>query len=67
MTTEARIRATTKYENKTYDKFCLRIRKDQSNLTKEMIDNAAKAAGTTLNVYILEAIRQRMERENGGN
>lgn len=59
--TKAHIRATTKFENKTYDKFCLRIRKD-GELTRADIMKAAEASGESLNQFIMTAIKERMER-----
>jgi uncharacterized protein (DUF1778 family) len=60
--TKAQIKAQTKWEAKALDKICLRIRKD-GDTTRDRIQDAATAAGESLNAYILEAVRQRMERE----
>ncbi len=60
--TKAQIKAQTKWEAKALDKICLRIRKD-GDTTRDRIQDAATAAGESLNSYILEAVRQRMERE----
>lgn len=59
MVSKAHIKATTKYESKAYDKVLLRIRKD-GELTREDITAAATAAGESLNEYILNSIRERM-------
>ena len=61
MVSKAHIKATTKYEAKAYDKVLLRIRKD-GDLTREDITAAATAAGESLNEYILNSIRERMNR-----
>jgi uncharacterized protein (DUF1778 family) len=58
----AHAKATAKWEAKALDKVCLRIRKD-GDTTRDRIQDAATAAGESLNAYILEAVRQRMERE----
>ena len=57
--TPAKVRAQTKWEAKAYDKVLLRIRKD-GDLTREQITAAATAAGESLNEYILNSIRERM-------
>lgn len=59
MVSKAHIKATTKYESKAYDKVLLRIRKD-GELTREDITAAATAAGESLNEYILNSVRERM-------
>ena len=58
--TEAKKRAIEKYNKKNYDKITVRVRKDET----ESIRAAADQAGESLNYYILEAVRQRM---NGPN
>lgn len=60
--TKAHIAATGRYEAKAYDKILLRIRKD-GKITKETISNAAARIGSSLNAYIMEAVREKMERE----
>ena len=62
MVSKAKIRAQTKYEAKVYDKVLLRIKKD-SDLNREAITEAATAVGQSMNEYILEAIRRRVETE----
>ena len=57
--TPAKVRAQTKWEAKAYDKVLLRIRKD-GDLTRDDITAAATAAGESLNEYILNSIRERM-------
>ena len=51
--------ANTKYAAKNYDRILLRIRKD-GETTREKIQNAAAAAGESVNEYILNAVRERM-------
>ena len=57
---KAHIRATTKFEHNTYDKVTLRLRRD-ADLTREKVQEAADAAGESLNGYVVEAVRRRME------
>jgi len=58
---EARKRANAKYNAKAYTKLMVRIRKED----EEEIRAAIEASGESVNGYILKAIRQRMEREQG--
>ena len=60
-TTKAHIQATGRFEKKTYDKVLLRLRKD-TEPTRDTITEAAAAAGTSLNMFIVEAIREKIER-----
>ena len=62
MVTKAQIKATSKYESKTYDKILLRIRKEDTP-SRSDIQSAAAAARESVNEYILNAIRDRMKRE----
>ena len=57
---KAHIRATIKYEAKAYDKLCIRIRKD-ADITREDIQAAADLEGESVNAYVMEAVRRRME------
>lgn len=59
--TEAQKRAHAKYQSKAYDKILLRLRKD-SEPTRETITQKAEAAGMSLNAYIVEAIREKINR-----
>lgn len=59
---KAHIKATSKWESKALDKVLLRMRKDGA-MTRERIQAAASAAGESVNGYILEAVRRRMESE----
>ena len=65
MTTPAHIKATGKYEKKTYDKVLLRIRKD-TEPTRDTITAAADAVGLSLNAYIMEAIKEKIRKDSGG-
>lgn len=51
-----------RYEAKVYDKVLLRLRKD-TDVDKDIIQAAADRAGESLNGYIVQAVRERMERE----
>ena len=59
----AHIEATTRYEHKAYDKVTLRLRKD-TEPTRDTITAAADAAGMSLNAYVLEAVKEKMKRNN---
>ena len=61
--TRAHIEATTRYEAKAYDKILLRIRKD-GNFTREHIQIAADRAAKSINSYILEAVQEKIYRDN---
>lgn len=54
-----------RYEAKVYDKVLLRMRKD-SDTSKDAVQSAATASGQSLQGYILQAVRERMEREKKG-
>ncbi len=56
----ARTRASNKWNAKAYDRVNLILKKEASP-TKEEIQAAADASGESLNGYIGEAIRQRLE------
>lgn len=62
---EAQRKAVSRYETKSYDKILLRIRKDDdpSGLTRDSITKAAEAEGMSLNVYILQAISEKMNKK----
>ena len=65
----ARTRASNKWNAKAYDRVNLILKKEASP-TKEEIQAAADASGESLNGYIVEAIRQRLEsiqQEASGN
>ena len=57
--TAARLRATAKYEAKTYTKITFRIRKEN----EEELRSAAAAACESVNGYIWGAVKARMESE----
>lgn len=58
---EAKKRANAKYDAKAYAKILLRIRAEEI----DEIRAAIEASGESVNGFILKAIRQRMEREQG--
>jgi len=60
MPSQAQIKAQTKWEKKVYDKVLLRLRKD-TEPTRDSIAEAAKECGESLNEYIINAIRERMQ------
>lgn len=55
--------ATRKYDEKTYDKILLRLKKN-GEPSKESIQAHALKAGETLNGYITNAVKMRIEKEN---
>ena len=61
-TSKAHIRATIKYEAKSYDKLCISIRKD-ADITREDIQAAADLEGESVNAYVMEVGRRRTEEE----
>ena len=62
MRSEAKKKADAKWEQKAYDKVLLRIRKD-AEPTRDTITQAADAAGLSLNGYIMQAVKEKLERE----
>jgi len=56
----ARTRASNKWNAKAYDRVNLILKKEASP-TKDEVQAAADANGESLNAYIVEAIRQRLE------
>lgn len=59
--TKAHMKATQKFEAKTYDKVLLRIRRD-GDTTREAIQAAADRAGLSLNAFILEAVKEKINK-----
>lgn len=59
---EAHKRATAKYQKNAYDKTIIRFRKD-GDMTKADVERAAEKQGESMHSYMLNAIRQRLERE----
>lgn len=60
MQSESQKKATQNFERRAYDKVLLRIRKD-GDLTRENIAQAAEACGMSLNAFILEAVREKIQ------
>ena len=56
--TPAQRKAVGKYERDNYDKVLLRMPKGERDKIKE----AADAVGQSVNVYIMEAVRERMSK-----
>ena len=59
--TESHKAAVNRYNMKTYDQIVFRVPKGE----RETIAAAATAAGTSLNAFILEAVRDRMQHGAG--
>lgn len=57
---DAQRRAKAKFEAKAYDKVLLRIRND-TEPTRETITKEASKQGESLNAYIIEAIKRRID------
>lgn len=60
--TPASVRAHTKYEKKAYQNIRVRIRKDDAELTLEAIQEAADNAGLSMNAYVVQAIKEKMNK-----
>ena len=60
MAAPSRIRANAKYEQKAYQNIRLRIRKDDPEISAEALQKAAEESGQSVNAYILQAIKERM-------
>lgn len=61
----AQAKAKNKYNKKTYEAIVVRLRKDRpddSGLSREIIQNAADAAGLSLNAFCLAAIKEKIEK-----
>ena len=66
MQTKAHIKATTKYEKNNIDRLVVRLRKDGGyGLTKEDITERAAVQHISVNEYIIQALLEKMEREDG--
>lgn len=59
---EAANKATQRYQKKTYDRVSFRLRKDADLTYGELVEIAA-AAGESVNEYILNAVKMRIESE----
>ena len=57
---KAHMKATKKYEDKTYDKFLIRVPKGK----KAIIQAHAETQGESLNAYVCGAVDARMEKED---
>lgn len=64
MKSEAKRRADQKWDAKAYDKVLLRLRKD-TEPTRDTITRAAECAGMSLNAFIVEAIREKIDGGQG--
>jgi hypothetical protein len=62
MQSRAHIQANTRYENKAIDKITFRLRKDGgSGITREDVQRAAAAAGESVNEFVLNAVKDRID------
>lgn len=57
MNSKAKLRAVAKYNEKTYDRITLRLRKEDAEAMREHI------GGGSVNGFITEAIMEKIERE----
>jgi len=61
---EAQKKATTKFEHSNYKKICLRLPATAgSSALYDRIAAAADRAGKSLNGYILEAVQEKMQKD----
>lgn len=58
---QAQNKATQKYIHNSYDQISIRLRKD-GEITRETIQAAADQAGQSLNSYIVEAVKEKMQK-----
>lgn len=63
--TEAQRKASVKWEEKHYDRMSIGMLRG-SDVDKAAIQAAAAAAGMSANAYILQAVREKMERDAHG-
>lgn len=62
---QAHMKATNRFNSKAYEAITIRLRKDKtdnSGLSREIIQNAADAAGLSLNAFCLAAIKEKIEK-----
>jgi predicted HicB family RNase H-like nuclease len=60
---EAQKKATTKFESKNYKKICLRLPANEGkSALYDQIVIAADRAGQSLNSFILEAVKEKIEK-----
>ena len=64
MKSEAKRKADQKWDAKAYDKVLLRLRKD-TEPTRDTITRAAECAGMSLNAFIVEAVREKIDGGQG--
>ena len=60
MYSESQKKATAKYNAKAYEEFKIRVKVGE----KVPIEEAAKAAGMSTNAYIIQAVKEKMEKGN---
>jgi len=60
MKTEAQKKATNKYNKKVYETILIRLRRDGA-INKDMITAAAAARGLSLNEFLTEAIKDKLQ------
>ena len=60
--TEAQMRATSKYDRKTYDYITMTVRKD-SEINGNVIRAHAESMGESLNGFLLRAVTETIERD----
>jgi len=60
MKTAAQKKATNKYNKKVYETILIRLRRDGA-INKDMITAAAAARGLSLNEFLTEAIKDKLQ------
>ena len=62
MVKKSQIAATTRYEHKTYSKITVRLRQDGSQgITRDDVQEAADAVGLSINEYVVQAIKEKID------
>ena len=56
--TEAQLRATNKYNQKTYEKITFRVKKGERDALMEHVKQRADAAGMSVNAYIISKLSE---------
>lgn len=60
--TPAQLRAHTKYEKKAYQNVRIRLRKDDPEISLDLIKSAADELGQSVNAYVIQAIKEKLNK-----
>ena len=58
MATKAQLRATNKYNQKTYEKITFRVKKGERDALMEHVKKRAEEAGMSINAYIIAKLSE---------